>query len=106
MTEPSLHYEPRRRVYRDEEGRAHRENGPAVLWNYGQEEHYLHGILHRIGGPAVHNLGGYRAYYEHGQLHRLDGPAIVHPYGSNEWWVRGIRLPDNPSPEDILLALL
>ena len=44
---------PNRTEYYDAEGRLHREDGPALEWDYGQKEYVIHGQRHRIDGPAV-----------------------------------------------------
>ena len=94
--------------YLDAEGRYHHPKKPAVCFVRGGVSFYWHGELHRVGKPAVIRgpRSRYRAYYEHGQLHRLDGPALIHRDGTQEWWVRGKRLPDNPAPLQIIMALL
>lgn len=37
----------------DEEGRFHREDGPAVDWNTGLKQWRIHGNAHRLDGPAI-----------------------------------------------------
>lgn len=40
-------------VYFYKDGRYHREDGPAVIYSYGEERWYYEGFLHRIGGPSI-----------------------------------------------------
>lgn len=44
-------------TYRDNEGRIHNDDGPAVVYNLTDIKHYYqHGVLHRLDGPAIeHN---------------------------------------------------
>ena len=62
------------RAWRDENGRLHREDGPAVLWQSGAEEWYKHGKRHRLLGPALTRIMGNR----------------------KEYWVDGKRLKQEP----------
>lgn len=39
------------------------------------------GRLHREGGPAVVYPDGMQRWYRHGRLHRDDGPAVIYPNG-------------------------
>ncbi len=89
-----------------EGGELHRLDGPAIEEMGGRWTWCQHGKLHRDGAPALYTKDGYRAWYQHDMLHRLDGPAVEHPDGRCEWWVNGVRLPDHPTQEDILGALL
>ena len=78
--------------HRDEEGRRHREDGPAVVWDDGTEVWYRHGQWHREDGPAVVYSDGSEYWYRHGQRHREDGPAIVWPDGTEVWYLLGTRV--------------
>lgn len=40
-------------IHRDDEGRLHCVDGPAVLWKDGSQSWWFHGKLHRLDGPAV-----------------------------------------------------
>jgi hypothetical protein len=83
--------------YLNEQGRLHREDGPAYIGIYGSEDWYFDGMLHREGGPAKNgsrtSLG---EWYQHGKLHRHGGPAkICHPFQDErteeEWYIDGLR---------------
>ena len=56
----------------------HREDGPAIIFNSGEEKWYLSGQLHRSGNlPATINCDKtYMTYWVKGIPHRLNGPAI------------------------------
>jgi len=75
-----------------EQGRLHRDGGPAVIVPDGSEEWYEDGWLHRTdGGPAVTTGDGSCYWYQLGQLHRVGGPAVVRSDGTKEWYQRGWR---------------
>lgn len=111
------------KVWQDEEGFAHRDNGPAAIYPNGQEEYYKHGVLHREGGPAILGYNGDQVWYKNGkihredgpafiaqngkeeylqnnQLHRVDGPAVIFPSGVLQWWENG-KLIKEEVPEAI-----
>lgn len=81
-------------------GELHREGGPAIERADGTYHYYIHNKLHRIGAPAVLS-GSLQMFYEEGLLHNLHGPAVYDPvHKKEEWWVRGVRMPDEAA--DIL----
>lgn len=55
------------KFYYDSKMRFHREGGPAVERNDGEEEWYIHGELHREDGPALKWIrdNGIGYYYNH-----------------------------------------
>lgn len=58
-------------TYHYKDGRYHREDGPAVIYSYGDERWYYKGFLHRIGGPAIiSETGNY--YYIYGREYSSD----------------------------------
>lgn len=66
--------EPLNGMYQDEhkktwykDGKPHREDGPAVIWNFGATYWWFEGKLHRDDGPAV-NDGGLSVWWYHGKL--------------------------------------
>lgn len=77
-------------------GKLHREDGPAVEHDDGQEWWYLNGELHREGGPAIYWEGVIHEWYIRGKLHREDGPAIEYYLADGrkeeEWWINGVKL--------------
>lgn len=76
----------------DEDGRLHRDDGPAVIHHDGTQEWWQHGERHRDNGPAVVFLNGAQFWCRYGKLHREDGPAAVWPYGSRHWYWYGERV--------------
>ena len=87
-------------------GYFHRLDGPALLSPNEYYEFRVNGRLHRLDGPARNIHNSVLEFYMNGRLHRVDGPAYLTVAGHLQWWVNGIRFPDNPSDLDILGALL
>lgn len=81
--------------WRDEEGRLHREGGPARVFASGREEWFRCGLLHREDGPAVVHANGSVKYYENGVRHREGAPACVYVNGTEKWYRRGLRHRDD-----------
>jgi hypothetical protein len=79
---------PPRMIWGDEKGRYHREDGPAVIFDNGDQEWYLHGLQHRTGGPAIEKANGHKEWGQFGYLHRDDGPAIEYPNGEYKVWYK------------------
>ena len=75
----------------DEEGRLHRDDGPAVRYSNGDKEWYKHGDRHREGAPAVITANS-EQWYVNGVLHRDDGPAVVMASGTKYWYRRGVLI--------------
>jgi hypothetical protein len=102
-------------------GKLHREDGPAREFRDGRKEWWWNGKLHRIGGPAIETTdGSYFAWYYHGmlhregnpavidrnlgefreewwhwgELHREDGPACISEQDHKEWWLHNILVPE------------
>lgn len=71
------------------DGKLHREDGPAVIFNGDVEEHwYKNGKLHRDGGPALTNVDGSYEWYKDGVPHREDGPATYCAHNNRYIWYR------------------
>ena len=79
--------------WRTDEGKLHREDGPALVRADGREQWWLHGRIHRIGGPAATDPFGTTIWCIEGKLHREDGPAVAHLDGRLQWWENGVRKP-------------
>jgi hypothetical protein len=76
-------------------GKLHRDNDkPAYISHDGRKAWFQEGVMHRDNGPAEVAPRGRLAYYQKGKLHREDGPAIIDPRDGDQWWERGMRLPD------------
>jgi len=91
------------KIWRDGNGRFHRDNGPAIERPSGNNRWYRHGTYHREGGPAVISKDGYRAWYRGGVLHRDDGPAVEDPAVGNgciykAWYIDGELIRDEELP--------
>ena len=101
----------------DDNGKLHRETGPAVInqitekWNFRGEKHsadgvaipgvvtkwYWHGKYHRETGPAIESENGSYVWYYHGTLHNLHGYAVFDTSDvfrinkNSRWYVDGIE---------------
>ena len=73
-------------------GKLHREDGPAVIRTCGSEYWYRRGQQHRDGGPAVKYVDGDMFWLQDGRLHRDDGPAVKYESGDESWWLHGKHL--------------
>ena len=51
---------------------------------------YLNGKRHRTDGPAVIYENGYQEWYLNGKLHRENGPAVIFPDGEKLWYLNGV----------------
>ncbi len=69
----------------------HREDGPAIEWEYGDIHWYLNGKFHREDGPAIERVNGYKCWYLKGKCHREDGPAVEYANGDKRWYLNDIR---------------
>ena len=77
-------------IYFDEEGRRHREDGPAVDFTSGLKIWYRHGEVHRSGGePAMIIPDGTKYWVIDNKWHREDGPAIVRSNGQKHYYFHG-----------------
>lgn len=63
-----------------------------MLYADGRTRFYNEGKLHREDGPALTYPSGAVVYMQHGKLHNMHGPAIVGHYGECYWFVKGKRL--------------
>ena len=77
------------KLWKNQKGQYHREDGPAIEYASGSKEWYLYGKLHREDGPAVENCDGNKKWIVDGKLHRIDGPAIECANGTKKWWIDG-----------------
>lgn len=89
-------------------GKIHREDGPAIIYEDESEKYYINGELHRDNGPASivkcsRHFKGSDLYpqefkndfilffYKNGLFHNDSGPAIVYPWGENEYYINGLK---------------
>jgi len=78
------------RHWYNEEGKIHRENGPAYEASNGYKAWYKNGQLHREGGPAIIMVSGTKQWYKNGKRHRIDGPAVTMLDGTKLYFLDGI----------------
>lgn len=77
------------KIWKNDENKYHREDGPAFESKSGLKFWYKNGKLHRDNGPAAEYLDGEKRWYKNGKLHREDGPAKKYADGTEEWWLHG-----------------
>jgi hypothetical protein len=58
---------------------------------WGTEWRNEAGKLHRLDGPAIEQANGAKSWFVDGKLHRLDGAAIEWSNGDKEWWIEGAK---------------
>ena len=58
---------------------------------FGNKEWFQDGKLHRDDGPAIEWTDGSLWWHQNGELHRDDGPAMVNADGTKEWFLNGIQ---------------
>ena len=90
-----------REYYFDQEGKYHREGGPAIERANGTKEWFLNGKHHREDGPAIELSNGHKEWYLNGELHREGGPAVEYANGDKSWWYYGERVNINSTEEFI-----
>lgn len=74
-------------------GKLHKDNGPAIIFFFGQQEWWIDGKKHRLDGPAVVKNDGSKYWFKNGKKHREDGAAVIHPHNVNAaWYIDGIEL--------------
>lgn len=55
------------RIWRNEKGDIHREDGPAYEWTNGDKYWYFNGYRHRIEGPAIEWFFGHKFWCVKGE---------------------------------------
>jgi hypothetical protein len=73
-------------------GKRHREDGPAIEYADGDKYWYQNGKRHRLDGPACEWANAYKFWYQNGKRHRLDGPAVEYADGYKAWYIEGKKL--------------
>lgn len=58
-------------------------SGKITVW-------YQNGKRHREDGPAVEYASGTKKWYKNGKPHRFNGPAVEYASGCKEWWIYGL----------------
>ena len=77
------------KVWRNDMGQFHRDDGPAVIYTNGTQYWYINGNLHREDGPAEIYPNGTQHWHINGKHHREDGPAVICPDGRQKWFING-----------------
>jgi hypothetical protein len=77
--------------YWHQNGVFHRKDGPAII-HHKSKEWWLNGKLHRENGPAIEYSNGTTEWYSNGKRHREDGPAIEYSDGTKEWWLNDEKI--------------
>ena len=79
------------RLWKNEEGKLHRDNGPAIERSDGTKQWWVNEKKHREDGPAMEWADGTKCWYMNGKLHRKSAPAVEWHNGNKEWWLDGTR---------------
>jgi hypothetical protein len=66
-------------------------NGLVKMSN-GDKHWYQNGKLHREDGPAIEEKTGAQYWFKEGKLHRSNGPAVIRTNGEMKWYTEGIEL--------------
>jgi len=62
------------------------ENNGTIIWRNEK------GKYHRLEGPAIEWANGDKSWYKEGLRHRMDGPAREFTDGNKEWYINGVKL--------------
>lgn len=76
------------KFYRDENGRQHREDGPATIYRDGGYEYWRNGTIvdsYEAGTPDFYVDGEYR-WFHNRNVHSIHRPAIDFPTGYKIWY--------------------
>jgi hypothetical protein len=60
-----------------------------VKWNNDNIEYFKNGKWHREDGPAMIWQSGGKSWYFKGKLHNLNGPAKIYPDGREGYFIHG-----------------
>ena len=75
------------KIWYNDKGQKHREDGPAIEHENESKEWWLNGKRHREDGPAIEYSNGAKEWWFNNKRHREDGPAIEYASGLNAWWL-------------------
>ena len=68
---------------------------PTEIWKDGTKVWWNDmGLAHRENGPAVISPDGQHHWYINGKRHREDGPAVIFPNGRQFWHINGYDITD------------
>ena len=57
------------------------------VYTNGTKSWYQNGKLHREDGPAIERANGTKSWFLNDNLHREDGPAIERANGTKSWFL-------------------
>lgn len=80
------------KTYRDNKGRLHREDGPAVIYPDGSKFYHVNGSRTSITQPTSYFDNGYVEWNLYAIPHRDNGPACASPNGLLRWVDDGERI--------------
>jgi len=75
--------------WKNDQGKLHRLDGPAIESANGDKWWYINDKQHREDGPAIDYADGSKCWFVNGKLHREDGPAIECSDGGKFWYING-----------------
>ena len=75
------------KYWKNDKGKLHRIDGPAIEYADGDKKWFVNDKQHRIDGPAIEYSDGSKSWLINGKLHRIDGPAYQWDDGSKVWWI-------------------
>ncbi len=76
----------------------HRENGPAVIDENGDEFWYKNGVIYEQKITRTEKNGVITYTNEKGEKHRDDGPAVIWNNGTEFWYKNGKKHRENGLP--------
>ena len=88
--------------YTNEQGKLHREDGPAREYANGDKFWCINDKLHREDSPAIEWADGSKEWWINGKRHREDGPAIEYVSGHKVWWINDIEYSEQEFNDYIL----
>ncbi len=60
------------------------------------------GRYHKTDGPAIEYTNGGKEWYINGKYHREDGPAVEFSNGSKLWYLNGINYTEEEFHQEII----
>lgn len=90
-----IFHDTNKTIFHYQNGKLHRENGPAMEFFDGSKIWMQDGMYHRKDGPAVIESDGYKAWWFNDELHRINGPAVEYLDGRKEYYIEGIHYSDS-----------
>ena len=76
MSKPVIDSDGTKRWY-NEQGKRHREDGPAIVYPDGSKQWYLNGKRHREDGPAYEGFTGSKSWYLNGKKYTEEEFALI-----------------------------